>query len=596
MDEDEQKKKEIAEIDQLYESVLHFNTQRDFLEYMGELRKFPYLAPYNAMMVEVQKPGSRFVASLDTWQNKYHRRPKPGARPLVILRRFGPISFVYELDDTEGQKMPQEIISKYILYPFHSDTPIEDAAFQKLIGSLLKEGIRYREENYGTYYGGQLQWNAANVVQLSHTSKSHVDIISHYCITVNKNQSPAEKFATIIHELGHYFCGHLNYEKIEYLPVRTDLSKETQEFEAETVCWVVCERLNLAHQSVSYLHGYLNPDGKVPDISLDAILRSVGRIEKMIKGINEPRKNLKVKMSKEAYEALERTFPNCKKAIPVHFTDSKSYDYVLRIHNRSVKDDFLIVKYLPKEHQWICLYTFQMHADWNYVIEGHFTHHRHHEIIICGIFGSGHFLAYRVLAYVHNQVHTILADDAIPRGDVRIEGSRIIVNSGHLDSVYTWSKEDGFSRFDCPEELVSEIDADTIRLQYAISDDEKVEFYMDGEGYPSMKPIELQIGQKLQLQRIGRGPYERILGGNKFLQPISRHEYLAQSVGDATFRIIPKAYDWDRAVTFRVKVLPQDPVKESRFKDMQKELSIRKKKSIKDQIKKFLKNHNIINL
>ena len=73
--------------------------------------------------------------------------------------------------------------------------------------------------------------------------------------------------------------------------------------------------------------------------------------------------------------------------------DSKSYDYVLRIHNRSVKDDFLIVKYLPKEHQWICLYTFQMHADWNYVIEGHFTHHRHHEIIICGIFGSGHFLA-----------------------------------------------------------------------------------------------------------------------------------------------------------------------------------------------------------
>lgn len=46
MDEAEQKKKQIAEIDQLYKSVLRFNTQRDFLEYMGELRKFPYLAPY----------------------------------------------------------------------------------------------------------------------------------------------------------------------------------------------------------------------------------------------------------------------------------------------------------------------------------------------------------------------------------------------------------------------------------------------------------------------------------------------------------------------------------------------------------------------
>ena len=134
------------------------------------LPKFPYLAPYNAMMVKVQKPGSAFVATLDTWQKVYHRRPKPGARPLVILRRFGPISFVYELDDTEGKKMPQEVISKYILHPFHSDTLIDEAKLQTLISSLLKEGIHYREENYGTYYGGQIQWNATNVARLSHTT------------------------------------------------------------------------------------------------------------------------------------------------------------------------------------------------------------------------------------------------------------------------------------------------------------------------------------------------------------------------------------------------------------------------------------------
>jgi hypothetical protein len=64
MDEAEQKKNCIAEIDQLYASVMHFNTQQDFLEYMGELRKFPYLTPYNAMIVEVQKLGSAFVAPL----------------------------------------------------------------------------------------------------------------------------------------------------------------------------------------------------------------------------------------------------------------------------------------------------------------------------------------------------------------------------------------------------------------------------------------------------------------------------------------------------------------------------------------------------
>lgn len=63
----------------------------------------------------------------------------------------------------------QEIISNYILHPFYSDTPIGEAVLQKLIGSLFKEGIRYREENYGTYYVGQLQRDAINVAQLSHT-------------------------------------------------------------------------------------------------------------------------------------------------------------------------------------------------------------------------------------------------------------------------------------------------------------------------------------------------------------------------------------------------------------------------------------------
>lgn len=65
----------------------------------------------------------------------YHRRPKAGARPFVILRRFGPISFVYELDDTEGKEMPQEVISKYILHPFHSNTLIDGASF-KILSNL----------------------------------------------------------------------------------------------------------------------------------------------------------------------------------------------------------------------------------------------------------------------------------------------------------------------------------------------------------------------------------------------------------------------------------------------------------------------------
>lgn len=227
-------------------------------------------------------------------------------------------------------------------------------------------------------------------------------------------------------------------------------------------------------------------------------------------------------------------------------------------------------------------------------IEANFISHRHHELVIYIEDGSGRFLSYQVLEYVHNRVYTLLLRDSIPQENLRIEDDYLIVSSGHLDSIYTWSEKKGFLCIDCVRTLVPEIDACTILLQYIITDDEKVRFYMNGERYPSMTPIELQVGQKLQLQRICRSPYERILGDGNCLQLISRHEHLAQVVGVASIQIIPQAYDWKYAMKIHVKVLPQNPIKESFFGNKQKALLVRKKKSIKEQIKKFLKNHSII--
>lgn len=72
------------------------------MELLEFVKKFPHIAPYNAMLVHVQKPGSQYVCSASEWRNGYHRDIKPGARPLVILRPFGPVSFVFELLDTDG--------------------------------------------------------------------------------------------------------------------------------------------------------------------------------------------------------------------------------------------------------------------------------------------------------------------------------------------------------------------------------------------------------------------------------------------------------------------------------------------------------------
>src|SRR5208337_3456684 len=79
---------------------------KDLLDFVVRLRNF---APFNAMLLQMQKPGLRFAASADDWKTRFERRPKEGARPLLILWPFGPVALVYDVQDTEGKELPQDV-------------------------------------------------------------------------------------------------------------------------------------------------------------------------------------------------------------------------------------------------------------------------------------------------------------------------------------------------------------------------------------------------------------------------------------------------------------------------------------------------------
>ena len=90
-----------SELDQLFLEVGTYRDATDYMELLKFVRRFRKMKPYNAMLLHVQKPGSTFVASASDWWKQFQRKPKPDARPLVILRPFGPVAFVYELSDDE---------------------------------------------------------------------------------------------------------------------------------------------------------------------------------------------------------------------------------------------------------------------------------------------------------------------------------------------------------------------------------------------------------------------------------------------------------------------------------------------------------------
>lgn len=96
--------KDIPELDKLFQEIGTYRKSEEFKELLDFIKKFPRLAPFDALLVHIQKPGSVYVASEAQWKQRFGRRVKTGARPLVILQPFGPVAFVFDLSDTEGDK------------------------------------------------------------------------------------------------------------------------------------------------------------------------------------------------------------------------------------------------------------------------------------------------------------------------------------------------------------------------------------------------------------------------------------------------------------------------------------------------------------
>jgi len=60
-----------------------------------------------------------------------------------------------------------------------------------------------------------------------------------------------------------------------------NLSQVAQEFEAESVSYLVCARLGIDTASDEYLAGYVRRCPDAPAISLDRVMKSVGLLEQM---------------------------------------------------------------------------------------------------------------------------------------------------------------------------------------------------------------------------------------------------------------------------------------------------------------------------
>ena len=98
----------------------------------------------------------------------------------------------------------------------------------------------------------------------------------------NRNHDPNVQFASVAHELGHLFLGHLGKDKYLNIPERQPLQHSQRELEAESLSYIVCARNGVLSQSESYLSTHIQSDTTVDKMDLYQIMRAAGEVEALL--------------------------------------------------------------------------------------------------------------------------------------------------------------------------------------------------------------------------------------------------------------------------------------------------------------------------
>ena len=254
-------------LDELLENSKLYKSSKDYFALMKFVARMRNFAPFNAMLLQIQKPGLSYAASARDWWERFGRWPIENARPLLILWPLGPVALVYDVMDTDGKKPPEDVSC------FISIGPVDDDRFNSIIRNIKPKNITWEWADQGDRKAGS--------IRVLHRS-THEKSPSFYQIIINKNHSATVKFSTMVHELGHLYLGHLGTDMKMKIPSRRDLSYQVRELEAESVAYLVCARNGVASKSETYLTNHVKKGMTVDNIDLYQIMRAAGQVEKLL--------------------------------------------------------------------------------------------------------------------------------------------------------------------------------------------------------------------------------------------------------------------------------------------------------------------------
>lgn len=258
-------------IDSLFHEAIQARGVKVFDEFLAFVRRFNRFSAFNAMLIENQRPGATAAGFRDQWL-AVGRRIKPGTVPIAILWPFAPVRWVYELNDTYGNPVPS-----------HTSDPLEvlgtppGASWSATVQAADRRAVRVElTDRWGNRRAGiaGVLHQTADAATTSTTGRRH-----RWLVQVNDQLDLGARIATLAHELGHIYCGHVGAHPEGFWPDRSGKLTHSQcEMEAEAVAYLVCMRFKLEPRSAEYLKSHVTPENLLA-ISKRMIIEATNKIE-----------------------------------------------------------------------------------------------------------------------------------------------------------------------------------------------------------------------------------------------------------------------------------------------------------------------------
>jgi len=261
-----------------FREALQLKKTVEFYRFLEFIAKFPAHAPFNNALIFFQNPACGYYATAKEWE-ELNRAINPGSRPMLIMWPFGPVEFVFDIEDTNGQELDMDK-----LYWWNTRGKFDEDVFDQTYKNCERLGVPLEKKNPRQYFNRAGFRTAGQAVLKLDGSQTTV-------LHPRYNEPSAEAYAILCHEIAHHFLGHLGpiVRKVKGKPKtifqdRRNTPKNIKEIEAETVAWIVLSHLGLEKNSQQYLAGYITGERDLERLEISLLLKIAGRIKEMGKG------------------------------------------------------------------------------------------------------------------------------------------------------------------------------------------------------------------------------------------------------------------------------------------------------------------------